>query len=300
MQGKRKKRLALILLCAGYLALTGFAPSRMIVNHFVNVRAMPTARSEKLGSLEAGEIVHVAGITENGWYRFRYGEQEAYVSSNYLTALPLKINALGDSITQGAAVHDANNLYFNVVGILCGAETVRNYGANGTTISGIMPTNFVDRSMFMDTDASLVFVLGGTNDFYYNVPLGTNADTTYFSFYGSLHLLCQRLQLLYPQSDIVFLTPLKRADEFGMINTLGLSLEDYVAAIMDVCGQYGITVVDLFHESQFDYEHRTDLYMPDGLHLDDLSHMELGYFLTDKLVEMGIVYDDQPKEEAGL
>lgn len=293
MENKQKKRLLLGALCIGFLMLTGFAPSRMVVNHFVNVRTMPTSRSEKLGSLEAGEVVQVTGKTENGWYKINYGEQPAYVSGNYLTALPLKINALGDSITQGAVVFDNNNLYFNVVGILCGAEAVRNYGANGTTISGIMPTNFVDRSLFMDKDANLIFVLGGTNDFYYNVPLGTNADTTYFSFYGSLHLLCQRLQLLYPQSDIVFLTPLKRADEFGMTNTIGLSLENYVAAIQDVCGQYGIPVVDLYHEPQFDYEYRTDLYMPDGLHLDDLAHMELGHYITEKMVEMGIVYDDQ-------
>ncbi|MBO5292761.1 MAG: SH3 domain-containing protein [Lachnospiraceae bacterium] len=295
-----KKMLLFLLLGTAFCMLTGFAPSKMLVNSKAIVRQEPTIKGARIGTLEAGEVVRVTAATENGWYQINMGETDAYVKQNYLTEIPWKINALGDSMTAGAVVHDKNNLYFNVVGILCGAQEARNYGSNGTTIAGIMPTNFVDRSMFMEKDANLVLVLGGTNDFYYNIPLGTDQDRTYFSFYGAMHMLCSRLKMVYPDSDIVFMTPLHRVDEFGEINQNGNTLEEYADVIMQVCSEYDIPVIDLYHEDRLNFGTNKELYMPDGLHPDDLGQMAIGYYVADKLKDMGIVYGDRPEVDMSL
>ncbi len=294
MKNWKLKTYVLFILTLIFMCLTGFAPSKMIVNSRAILRQAASIKSPKIGTLEAGEIVRVTA-TDGVWYEIAYGEEVAYVKQNYLTALPWKINALGDSMTAGAVVQDKNNLYFNVVGILCGAEESRNYGSNGTTIAGIMPTNFVDRAMFMEKDANLVLVLGGTNDFYYNIPLGTDQDRTYFTFYGAVHMLCSRLQAVYPDSDIVFMTPLHRVDEFGEVNKNGDTLEEFAFVIKQVCGEYGIPVLDLYHEEQLNFGTNKELFMPDGLHPDDLGQMAIGYYVADQLKELGIVYGDRPE-----
>lgn len=300
MKKLMKKALLMSMLLAAFCMLTGFAPSKMQVNKKAVIRQEPAIRSARVGTLELGEFVRVMEETENGWYQIHYNDGAAYVKKNYLTPLPMKINALGDSMTAGAVVHDKNNLYFNVVGILCGAQEARNYGSNGTTMAGIMPTNFVDRAMFMDKDASLILVLGGTNDFYFNIPIGTDLDRNYFTFYGAMHMLCTRLKTVYPDSDIVFMTPIHRADEFGEVNTNGNTLEEYAAVIAQVCSEYQIPVIDLYHEDKLNFGTNKELYMPDGLHPDDLGQMAIGYYVTDRLKDLGIVYGDAPQADDSI
>lgn len=295
-----KKVFLTAVLTTAFCMLTGFAPSKMQVNSKAVLRQEPTIRSARIGILEAGEFVRVTEETENGWYQIMYNDDAAYVKQNYLTAIPLKINALGDSMTAGAVVQDKNNIYFNVVGILCGAQETRNYGVNGTTMAGIMPTNFVDRAMFMEKDANLILVLGGTNDFYFNIPIGTDFDRNYFTFYGAMNMLCSRLQLVYPDSDIVFMTPLHRVDEFGEVNENGNTLEEYAFAISQVCSEYGIPVIDLYHEDKLNFGTNKELYMPDGLHPDDLGQMTIGYYVADRLKELGIVYGDKPQADDSI
>lgn len=293
MKKLSKKLFLTVLLCAAFCVLTGFTYGKMQVNSKAVLRQEPTIRGARIGTLEAGEVVRVTGETEDGWYQIHHNDQTAYVKQNYLTPLPLKINALGDSMTAGAVVQDKNNLYFNVVGILCDAQAVRNYGENGTTMAGIMPSNFVDRSMFMDKDANLILVLGGTNDFYFNIPIGTDFDRNYFTFYGAMHMLCSRLKMVYPDSDIVFMTPLHRADEFGEVNDNGNTLEEYATVILQVCSEYGIPVIDLYHEENLNFGTNKELYMPDGLHPDDLGQMAIGYYVADCLKNLGIVYGER-------
>lgn len=38
----------------------------------------------------------------------------------------------------------------------------------------------------MDDDADIIFVLGGTNDYWSNVQLGSMSDDTDTTFYGAL------------------------------------------------------------------------------------------------------------------
>ena len=114
----------------------------------------------------------------------------------------IKINFLGDSITEGAGVSCKENIYLN----LLAAEyhfTARNYGISGSRIANqLNPGNpndrmeqcFVKRIPLMDPDADAIVVFGGTKDFGHgDAPLGSPSDRTMKTDYGACHLLCTGL-----------------------------------------------------------------------------------------------------------
>lgn len=55
----------------------------LYVKKNVNVRKGPSADYNKLGSLSKGDAIHITGITDNGWYRFEYLTDIAYVNSSF-------------------------------------------------------------------------------------------------------------------------------------------------------------------------------------------------------------------------
>jgi lysophospholipase L1-like esterase len=191
----------------------------------------------------------------------------------------LKINFLGDSITQGVGTtktyHQFLQEKFGVVS--------RNYGISGSTISD-RSTPMFSRALTMDEDADYVFVFGGTNDFFSGVQLGklytlsgstkiaTNDTST---FYGALHTLCVNLINRFPDKKIVLMTPIHR-EHFGgqptefETNAIGLYLIDYVNAIKEVGEWYSIPVLDLYATSGLNPNipiHKEKFFSPtDGLH----------------------------------
>ena len=93
----------------------------------------------------------------------------------------LKINFLGDSITQGYAATNRDELGF--VGLIASryGALCRNYGIGGTRIAPQKTPSseprwdrdFIGRVDEMDPDADIVVVFGGTNDFGHgDAPLG--------------------------------------------------------------------------------------------------------------------------------
>ena len=83
-----------------------------------------------------------------------------------------KILFLGDSITQGVGASSPETAYVSVFGALSGAS-VMNFGVSGTRIAEQKtPSNepsfdetFERRAERMPSDADVVVVFGGTNDF---------------------------------------------------------------------------------------------------------------------------------------
>ena len=98
----------------------------------------------------------------------------------------LKINFLGDSITQGdVGPTDRSFAYHSVLKREAKLKEARNYGINGTTMSNRQGTpqkeeeaylfsqSFCQRFHEMDDDADMVVVFGGTNDHSVSeAPLG--------------------------------------------------------------------------------------------------------------------------------
>lgn len=156
---------------------------------------------------------------------------------------------LGDSITAGGLWQPA------VVSKLGLVWT--NFGIGGTKLSGP-----VGDSSAMCQDArinaipvaqDLVTVMGGTNDWAQNVPLGHVESTDPLTFYGALNVLISKLMLRFPTKRIaIFATPYGEFIDFGVrgwpnayTNTQGLTTRDYAEAVRVACKYWGVPCVDV-------------------------------------------------------
>lgn len=209
-----------------------------------------------------------------------------------------KINFLGDSITEGCGVENQDNRFDNRIAAQYGA-LVRNYGIGGTRIArqttpssdALWDKDFLSRVPEMDPDADIVVVFGGTNDYGHgDAPLGAPDSRDVFTFCGALNLLCEALMEKYPAAAIVVCTPLHRLFEASVRNDFGVrnqtDLAGYCELIRQRAAYYSLPVLDLYSQSglQPAIETLHQLYMPDGLHPNDVGHerlaQKMGAFLS--------------------
>lgn len=199
----------------------------------------------------------------------------------------LKINFLGDSITQGAGASKYDNCFVKLVEKETSA-VCRNYGIGGTRIANqtkpsadaVYDKGFCSRIEQMDADANVIAIFGGTNDFGHgDAPIGTMFDRTPETFYGALHYLYKNLIKKYPDAFIFVITPLHRVDENnplgeGNKEKEGLLLREYVHIIKEVAEFYSLPVLDLFANSGIYpvIPAHKEKYTADGLHPNDLGH----------------------------
>lgn len=200
-----------------------------------------------------------------------------------------KINFLGDSITEGVGLSAGDKHYFDVLQRRTGLAAVRNYGISGTRIARQQhPTadnprfdlDFCSRVDEMDADADVVVVFGGTNDFGHgDAPIGEPGDRTPDTFYGAMHTLIRALMSRYPAAEIVFMTPLHRQFETCEKQPAALygDLTAYVDVMREVCGIYGIPLLDLYACAGIcpALEISRTTFCPDGLHPNDLGHARI-------------------------
>lgn len=194
-----------------------------------------------------------------------------------------KVLILGDSITEGVGASSYDKSYVPVFEKLSGAN-VKNYGVSGTRIARQtvkyeieqFDRDFLERVEDMDSDADIIVVFGGTNDFGHgDAKIGDFNSRSEYTFYGAMHCLCEKLLFKYPNSEIIFMTPLHREFEEVELKEGEISdkipLSGYVSIIKEVAGYYGLPVLDLYNISgiQPKVEIIKREYMPDGLHPSD-------------------------------
>ena len=200
----------------------------------------------------------------------------------------LKINFLGDSITEGVGASDRQKtVYHAVLKDIAGLAEARNYGIGGTRFalqkgSDVRPKdNYVDVNSFcerfdkMDDDADVVVVFGGTNDYGHgDADIGCFEDRTPDTFYGACHCLFSGLIKKYLGKPIIIMTPLHRCNERKIPNKpegqFGI-LKEYVDIIREVAEYYSLPVLDLFAYSglQPEIPEIKTKFVPDGLHPND-------------------------------
>lgn len=204
----------------------------------------------------------------------------------------LKVNFLGDSITEGVGASCYEHCY--VARFAAATGTVcRNYGISGTRIaprrvpyeSPAFDWDFVSRYQTMDADADVVVVFGGTNDYGHgDAPVGQMDDRTPWTFFGALHCLFRGLIERYPDSTIVIMTPLHR--EFEDLDTP--HLQPFVEAIRQVAEFYALPVLDLFATSgmQPRVPVMKQKYFADHVHPNDAGHAVVAHMLQRFLENM--------------
>ena len=212
----------------------------------------------------------------------------------------LKVNFLGDSITQGHGTSAPDKIFHAILAKKYGFEA-RNYGVGGSRIAKQKNeffftedgTEYSERYKTMKDDADLVVVFGGTNDFGHgDAMMGSFADRTNDTFYGACHTLMQGLIEKYPEARIVFMTPLHRESEDTKGDAVkpagSLPLINYVNAIKEVAAYYSLPVLDMWSVSGIQPRVPVikEKYCPDGLHPNDAGHERMAAVIEGFLLSL--------------
>lgn len=212
----------------------------------------------------------------------------------------MKINFLGDSITEGAFAGLLEYRYSALTAAHFGAEEC-NFGASGTRIARQKKRAdnhddevFIRRAVKMSMDADFTFVFGGTNDYGHgDAKLGVFEDRDDYTFYGAFHNLVAYMVSSFPKNNLCFILPIPRFDQD---NPYGDGSKDepiapmsaYVKAEKEVLAYYGVEYLDLSDKFYIPTTQQDDgdLYK-DGLHPNAKGHRFLAEYLIKYLAEKG-------------
>lgn len=181
-----------------------------------------------------------------------------------------KIGFLGDSITYGydPVKNDGTkmqNPWPDQVGKMLGFEYYENKGVSSSVLSAsfgrvdalTMSKYYVN----LRDDLDFVFVMGGINDVWNNLPLGKMGDVEDTTIYGALDVLIKKLLVKFPASSgkkIIF-SNYCNWDQVPHIRQ-DMTWNDFLKAIDDVCNRYGIPVCDMSKEVGISAYSDTDYY----------------------------------------
>lgn len=152
-------------------------------------------------------------------------------------------------------------------------------------------TSTVDDLQNVDFAAvEMVFIGHGLNDYYSGIPLENEKDPMdEYSFAGALRSSLSALKRVNPSARIVLLTPTyswlaagrQTCEEYDGGGGL---LEAYVEKEIQVAGEMGVEVIDLYHDF-FPHESWEDwsLYTMDGLHPNEVGRARIAEKIADYL-----------------
>lgn len=102
-------------------------------------------------------------------------------------------------------------------------------------------------------DTQLLTIMGGTNDYGSNIPLGmgwpTNERPTLdeSTFIGGMCSMIEKIQTRVPECRIILMTPIPRYHKgrYAPKNRVGLLTADYARVVRDVAAFYALPCIDL-------------------------------------------------------
>ncbi|MEG1847672.1 MAG: SGNH/GDSL hydrolase family protein [Lachnospiraceae bacterium] len=258
-----------------------------------------------IGLLQKDQVAIVTGKSSNGWLQIYYIGTIGYIQEELtqtylghvrpkeawrldLTQTEIRMNVLGDSISYGDKLSSVEQSYAALLGKQLHAVSNLNYGLNGSSLAGIHTDRLLDRYPAMDRNANLILVCGGTNDYGclgeegYGTELGRMGDVSDATFYGGLNQLMCGLRQMYPNGEIVFMTPPQRRICVKK-NQFGYVLSDYVRAIQEMATFYGIRVINLNGAPELDFAGAKAKYLVDGLHPNKTGHSMIANYIYQEL-----------------
>lgn len=202
----------------------------------------------------------------------------------------IKICFLGDSITEGASATKKELSYPYIVKELLNCEIYVD-GISGSriakqTVKSLNPRfdlDFIDRSLKLPTDADLVIVFGGTNDYGHgDAALGELDSVSLYTFTGACKKLVENLLSKFDKNKILFILPLHRYNENSLhgdgCKNFGHSLNVYIERLVYILKKYEIKYLDFYTSPIFPIptSNKKNDYYQDGLHPTNLGHKILG------------------------
>lgn len=190
-----------------------------------------------------------------------------------------KIIWLGDSITFGYGATAEDKKFRNIVAEELNFASSVSYAVGGATITKIVSesTNFIDIAPTMATDADVIMVMGGINDAFNDVPIGTDTDTDpEATFYGALNDLMTSLKATYTGKRIIFMSP---------YNTYGEDPLDYANAMKARAIFHGVEYIDIYNNIGFNLQNLEDKnrFAVDSTHLSDIGNRRIADILISYL-----------------
>ena len=165
-------------------------------------------------------------------------------------------------------------------------------------------------SKTIDNSLPLIFVMGGTNDFLLNTPLGDTdfdaseltddawhtanpiGDYDITTFKGAMASMLMKLQYHAPNALVVFGTLLNGigastgVNQYAeQTNTLSLKPSDYAEAEKEVCRIFGVPCIDVFSECGINIANRST-YISDTVHPNSAGMKLLGRCVASGLSKM--------------
>lgn len=204
--------------------------------------------------------------------------------------------AFGDSVTRGSSADiDNGTTQYSWVHYLpseLGLSRVENYGVSGSAVAvrSDRKDSFQERESWINSHGKhpdTILVIVSINDFRHDVPLGSFDVRSRYTFFGGLRNFSEYLQRNNPKAKIIYMTPLTQnaVPTYSTYekNELGLSQDQYAAAIKRTASYYGLELIDMQHDrfvntqmNPFDPVIKKQYYT-DGLHMN-----KAGYFLLSK------------------
>lgn len=170
-------------------------------------------------------------------------------------------------------------------------------GVSGSTVSWAGYRPFVFRTRDIPESTDFVFLLGGTNDFHIDLPLGEKESSDPMTFRGAVAKICDDIGERLPKATVIFATPLQRTllavcNHPDETNLLGLKFDAYANAITEVCDEKGAVVMDLFRCGEITKE-KCDRYLADGVHPNEEGFAVLADDIAAFLTDMGCMLPEK-------
>lgn len=205
--------------------------------------------------------------------------------------------ALGDSLTAGSysnpdgtavAVTNASWGYPQLIADELNCE-VHNLGIPGGSSSSI----YVNEVPNVGTDATLITIMTGTNDYSIGSDLGTFEDTEWETHMGRVYQIVSELIQKCPTARVVLLTPPISAGDLtrehivtnyrrGTPSSAGWTYDDLVEEYEKFCKKYGIEFINVMWNSPINTFNLWSM-LPDATHPTKDAYKPLAQYIYSQL-----------------
>lgn len=230
-----------------------------------------------------------------------FSEKSAEASSRYTNLYGKKIGYNGDSLVES---RKNNGGAFAVMISELTGSTCENRAVSGASVARTTDGrhNVVNDIDNMAADLDLIFIGGGVNDFWINVPLGefpteekpymgAQTDMTYevdeTTFTGALESVFRQAIQKWPGKPIVYMIPHKIRDAYWGTRADGHSFREFTERARKVCAKYGVVCFDaertlILNGGNADHREHY-FYNGDGTHPNETGYRE---FYVPRLISL--------------
>lgn len=225
----------------------------------------PIANIDNLGN-------YLGGTTAGSYLARKDKGKKVYLIGDSFIGLDVYITTLEQKLGIVFSTIDG-------LGGSCIASGKENAEGDGTT-----RPSYVSRiNLAVSSDADIILIETGGNDFHYNVPLGEFGSTDVNTFYGALNVMLGAAAT--SGKTVKITTPILRTDAQKPFALGGLQnwgyIKQYADAISRVAATLGITVIDQFYGSGINFNN-ISVTTIDGIHPSTPKGKELyGNYMVD-------------------